>query len=187
MRSTKNINNIKAGINLTSDEIIEFHASRLLLLIYICGAKEQKSNLKKINGLTKLAKLDFFIRYPDFFNTLVNYLNIDEKMDSKSIESRMIRFHYGPWDKRYYQVLPYLEARNLIHINKSGNAYEFVLSKLGEEIANKFAVNAKFTDIIERMKSVKRAIGARSGNSIKKLIYEVFQNEITLKELERII
>ena len=45
----------------------------------------------------------------------------------------MVRHHYGPWDKRYYQVLAFLEARSLITVNKQGNTYDFALTALGQE------------------------------------------------------
>ncbi len=50
-----------AGLPLTADQITEFHAARLMLLLHLCGVKN------RIEGLTKLAKLDFFVRYPAFF------------------------------------------------------------------------------------------------------------------------
>ena len=50
---------------LAADDIVEFHAARLLLLMEICGVKG------RIDGLTKMAKLDFFSRYPDFFQTFL--------------------------------------------------------------------------------------------------------------------
>lgn len=107
MRSIKNINNVPAGINISADELVEFHATRLLLLIVGCGKKDRVSKNHKIEGLTKLAKLDFFIRYPELFRKAAHHVNESTTIASSAVESKMIRFHYGPWDKRYYQVLPF--------------------------------------------------------------------------------
>ena len=46
---------------LLADDLVEFHLARILLLLRLCG----RGN--RIAGLTKFAKLDFFVRYPDFF------------------------------------------------------------------------------------------------------------------------
>ena len=46
---------------LLADDLVEFHLARIFLLLRLCG----RSN--RIAGLTKFAKLDFFVRYPDFF------------------------------------------------------------------------------------------------------------------------
>jgi hypothetical protein len=61
MRSLNRLGMRSAGLSLCADDIVEFHAARLLLLMRICGVSG------RIDGLTKLAKLDFFARYPDFF------------------------------------------------------------------------------------------------------------------------
>ncbi len=62
MKSLKNINDLPAGVPLAADDLLEFHAARLLLLFKVCGVAG------RIDGLTKMAKLDFFVRYPQFFN-----------------------------------------------------------------------------------------------------------------------
>jgi len=52
------------SLPLAADDILEFHAARLLLLLEICGTAG------RIDGLTKMAKLDFFKRYLDFLAAL---------------------------------------------------------------------------------------------------------------------
>ena len=47
---------------LPAEDVLELHAARLVLLLKHCGVKN------RIDGLTKLAKLDFFVRYPEFFH-----------------------------------------------------------------------------------------------------------------------
>ena len=72
-----------------------------MLLMHICG-------VKRIDGLTKMAKLDFFARYPDFFEAARSAIapknreavSDDGPMDER-VELAMIRHHYGPWEKRY--------------------------------------------------------------------------------------
>lgn len=102
MKSFKRIAEVPPSIALPADDILEFHAARLLLLIRICGTAS------RIDGLTKLAKLDFFVRYPDFFE-VASKTPASGNTYKHTIESAMVRHHYGPWDKRYYHVLSVLE------------------------------------------------------------------------------
>jgi len=187
MNSLKNINNIPTGAGIYSDDIIEFHASRLLLLIHLCGSKERKSGNIRLSGLTKLAKLDFFIRYPKFFRIAADHLEKEANIKRKEIESQMIRFHYGPWDKRYYQVLPFLEARNLIKIEKEKSTYEFIITAKGIEVAKKIISQEEFDELINDIKEVKKVLGNFTGTKLKNLVYELFDEEVSKKSLQDII
>lgn len=187
MRSIKNLKGFSSGKTLSSDDLIEFHASRLLMLIQLCGVKDSKTKTAKIEGLTKLAKLDFFVRYPAFFNKVAAHLSSSVSVESDEVESKMVRFHYGPWDKRYYQVLPYLEARGLVKVDKIGSTYNFILTDLGKSIAEKLSLNEDFREVSERMKSVKKLLGGKTGNYLKELIYQLFDEEVKGKNLDDII
>lgn len=187
MKSIKNIVRTPAGISLTSDGIIEFHAARILLLIAVCGSKSKTREGHAIEGLTKLAKLDFFVRYPTFFNKVSTYLKKQAQIDSQEVDSKMIRFHYGPWDKRYYQVLPYLEARGIIKIEKHDKQYLFILTSIGEGIAKQLKDVKDYNEIIEKMNIVGKTFRSTSGNRLKEIIYEVFKKEVADKNLDDII
>ncbi len=63
MKSLNRIGQCPVSLPLSADDILEFHAARLLLLLSVCGVSG------RIDGLTKMAKLDFFARYPAFFET----------------------------------------------------------------------------------------------------------------------
>src|SRR6188768_3489489 len=99
MKALRRLGQTPAGARLLADEVLEFHAARLILLLRLCGTAN------RIDGLTKLAKLDFFVRYPKFFERAVG-----GRAAMASTESSMVRFHYGPWDRRYYHVLSFLEG-----------------------------------------------------------------------------
>jgi hypothetical protein len=170
-----------AGIPVIADEILEFHAARLLLLLQLCGTRN------RIDGLTKLAKLDFFVRYPQFFNELCARLGISTTAKTKSIESAMIRFHYGPWDQRYYHLLAYLEGKGLLAVRRDGNAYTFELTERGKDAADILGKKASFAQIVAQMRSVKSVLGKKSGSALKKLVYEVFRDEVANKPIGEVI
>lgn len=175
MRSLNRLGTQPISLPLTADDIVEFHAGRLLLLIEICGIKGS------INGLTKMAKLDFFSRYPDFFEVARAAFtpSPDEQSPKYDVpESAMVRYHYGPWDKRYYHVLAYLEARGLINVRKEKKAYQISLTDLGRERAKLLAARPSFTLLVARMKEVKKVFGGKTGGFLKTLIYQVFDKEV---------
>lgn len=172
MKSFIQLGSVAAGEPLPADEITELHAGRLLMLLRFCGTAN------RIEGLTKLAKLDFFVRYPDAFNTMAAHLKKEARAVTDTVESPMVRHHYGPWDKRYYQVLPFLEARGLIAVTQDGDAFIFQLTDLGKGIAETLGKTPLFIKSRDQMGQVKKLLGSRSGNAIKKLIYDVFKEEV---------
>lgn len=180
MKSLNRIGAYPISLPLAADEIIEFHSARLILLIKFCGVSGC------INGLTKMAKLDFFTRYPDFYEAakadvtsaeIESTDNISESDDV--IESAMVRHHYGPWDKRYYHVLAQLEGKQLITVTKDRNTYRIALTDLGNDRVQALAGRPSFDPIIIRMRDIKRTFGNKSGNTLKNLIYRLFEKEVS--------
>lgn len=181
MKSLAKFTSQPAGVPLLADDILEFHAARLLLLFKLCGISG------RIDGLTKMAKLDFFVRYPQFFNELCNKLGVASSDSIRHVESSMIRFHYGPWDDRYYHLLSYLEAKQLIQITPKGNMYVLQLTDDGIDIAIRFAKDPAFINIVEHMKQVKNVLGSKAGSTLKKMIYKLFDEEVTKRSLGEVI
>ncbi len=181
MKTIKHAAATPKGFPLVADGITELHASRILLLLKRCGVGG------KIDGLTKLAKLDFFVRYPDFFDQMSKYIGSELKSHSTTVESAMVRHHYGPWDKRYYQVLTYLKARALISILKDGNSYRFKLTDLGKQTAAQLETSEEFSDLVGQMQRVKSLLGTKSGSAIKTLIYKAFDHEVAKKAMGDLI
>ena len=171
--ASKALKHYPASRPLTADQVTEFHAARLLLLLYLCGTKG------RIVGLTKLAKLDFFVRYPDFFQRASKLLeHKTEAEPTGTTESAMVRHHYGPWDPRYYQILGYLEGRELIKVEREKKTFVFSLAKPGLAAAKKLAADPAYQDLCEHMRSVKKLLGDEKGDDLKKLVYELFDREV---------
>ena len=190
MISFKNIPQYPAGSTLISDDIIEFHASRILLILRLCGQKDRIRKTYKISGLTKLAKLDFFVRYPEFFRRFLrkkNIATINILEHIGGIESRMIRFHYGPWDQRYYQLLPFLEARDLISIEKDKGTFTFFLTEKGTHIAESLISEDVFLSLANNIKNVNSILGKMKGSQLKALVYEMFENEVANQSMGALI
>lgn len=179
MKSLSRMGTRPVSLPLAAEDVIEFHAARLLLLLSICGVAG------RIDGLTKMAKLDFFVRYPEFFATArAATVPAAAKLASvpsdpaDAVESAMVRHHYGPWDKRYYHVLAYLEAKRLITVSKEGNSFRIMLSEVGRERAKTLAARPSFAPLVERMRQVKKTFGSKNGTFLKNLIYRLFDQEV---------
>ncbi|MGG6297639.1 hypothetical protein ACQ4M4_24865 [Leptolyngbya sp. AN02str] len=181
MKSLHELAKLPAGVSLLADDIIEFHAARLLLLLGLCGVGG------RIDGLTKLAKLDFFVRYPHFFDKACSASGEQIQSASTSIESSMVRHHYGPWDHRYYEVLAYLRSRGLIQIIKEGNTYKFKLTQVGKQQVEQLKKEPSYEQLCEQMRRVKAVFGNKAGATLKNLIYKVFSQEVAQKSLGEVI
>lgn len=154
-----------------------------MLLMHLCGISG------RIDGLTKMAKLDFFARYPEFFevarlalDSTTNDYTVRNSSDER-VESAMVRHHYGPWDKRYYHVLAHLEAKQLITVSKEGRSYRIALTDTGRARAKNLAALASFSPIVARMKEIKKTFGSKSGTYLKDLIYRIFDEEVGRRPL----
>ena len=184
MRSLNRLGTASASLPLPADEVIEFHAARLLLLLNLCGTAG------RIDGLTKMAKLDFFARYPEFFEIARSAVEAQKPRgdrDVEAVESAMIRHHYGPWDKRYYHVLANLEAKRLINVAKEKNYYRISLTQSGIERAKVLTSKLSYAPLVGRMREIKKTFGSRNGSYLKELIYRVFDTEVGRKPMGEVI
>ncbi len=183
MKSLANLQDKPAGEPLLADEVLELHAARLLLLVSICGTKVRKTGDMRLDGLTKMAKLDFLVRYPEFFEKLARHLGESVSANMRDVESSMVRFHYGPWDDRYYHILAYVESRGLLNICKVGSTFQFALTSLGSQIAEQLGEATAFADLKTHIMQVNSLVGKMPGTKLKVLIYEVFGKEVAERKL----
>ena len=166
---------------LPAEDILELHAARLVLLLKHCGVKN------RIDGLTKLAKLDFFVRYPEFFSKAARAIGTQSKAATASNDSSMVRYRYGPWDDRYYHLLSYLESTDLITIERAGKSYRITLTQDGDAMATTISDNSSYASLVQHMKDVKKTMGSKAGTTLKNLIYKLFQSEVGAKSLGEVI
>lgn len=156
------------------DESLEFHAARLLLLLRFAGGRGER-----IVGRTKIAKLDFFVRYPAYLAKAAKLQGVEPTVESDTRpESPMIRYKYGPWDTRYYDVFAYLVAKDLVSIRPTDKGDEFELTDKGK-YASEELLGPEFEDIVERCQLVYRLFGRKSGTAIKTFIYSNFPEIVT--------
>jgi hypothetical protein len=161
----------------------EIHMARLLLLLgSFCGPDGEGN----IEGLTKLAKLDFLLRYPVYLESALKAKNLSVREvqvadhERQSIESTMVRFRYGPWDFRYRRFINLLVAKGLLDVNSHGNTINLGLTQNGLKIAKKLATDEAFIDISRRAILLKRHFDQR-GTFLMRFIYNTFPEIGTLR------
>jgi hypothetical protein len=151
---------------------VHYHEARILLVI--SQFTTPKSGL---TGLTKLAKLDFLLRYPAMLERLLPAGQASwpegtapTPPERLAVESRMTRYKYGPWDQRYYSILGSLAARGLITYGDSARA-EFRATPQGVAAAASLAATPEWAVVASRIKLLKRHFN-KSGSALKNLIYD---------------
>ncbi len=165
---------------LETDE--EIHLGRLVILLYqFVGANGKKS----IGGLTKVAKLDFLLRYPVFLErALIAKGKNPEKVNVKdherlSVESKMVRYKYGPWDHRYHRFINILVGKDIVYFYREGKKINMGLSEKGLEIGKELSEDASNQDLVGRAKLLKQHFD-QTGNTLMKFIYQTFPEIGTL-------
>lgn len=161
----------------------DLHLARLLFLL----GEAEKRSAKTIEGITKLAKLDFLLRYPNCLVRLLAFLDRDSaKADVKdyertSIESKMVRFRYGPWDERYRRWIGLLVSKELAVTFLQGRTVHVGLTEKGKAVVEQLSQLSEFNDMKVRSDMIYKAVGTKGATAIKDLIYQVFPEIISLK------
>ncbi|QJD81620.1 hypothetical protein HH216_25060 (plasmid) [Spirosoma rhododendri] len=167
-----------------TENLDDFHLSRLLLLL---GAFQGRKKRHSVQGITKLAKLDFLLRYPNCLTRALQAIGKSDdlaqvgEVEASSIEAKMIRFRYGPWDARYRRWIGLLSAKGLVNTYVEGNTVHVVITDKGKEVAGLFAEEDEFKLIAQRSLLIYKNFGDFSATKIKDFIYEVFPEIVTIK------
>lgn len=158
---------------------LAYHQARVLLLVSAVAA-EPKHN-RKLDGLTKLAKLDFFVRYPALAAEVLDDLESDDRMHLRAedllnptaVKDPMTRYKYGPWDDRYYPVIGALVARGLLRYGSGQRGSVSLLpTSAGKKLASEISKEDVWQDVADRCAAISEASRGMTGNALKELIYE---------------
>jgi hypothetical protein len=161
----------------------DLHLGRLLVLFSVFAGRNGHGS---INGLTKLAKLDFLLRYPVYMERALKARGASPSdvevadHERKSVESSMVRFRYGPWDFRYRRFINLLVAKGLAQIDTKGRTIYISLTDAGLDVAKHLSRNEQFQDIAKRSRLLKRHFNLSSTN-LMKFIYKTFPEISTLR------
>lgn len=162
----------------------ELHEARLLILLNAFSGKDGQGS---VDGLTKLAKLDFLLRYPTYLERALSKrpngkpkLAAVKEHERKSVESSMVRFKYGPWDHRYRRFLNLLIAKGLCSVLVEGRTVRIGITNRGLEVARLLASDDVNADVWKRAQLLKQYFDL-SATNLMKFIYETFPEIGTLR------
>lgn len=170
---------------LEADESL--HLSRLIILLDAFGGREGNQAME---GITKLAKLDFLLRYPAFLErALVARKASDEaakveEFERGSVEARMVRFRYGPWDFRYRRFLNILVGRGFAEV-QDGRPVRIKLTQRGRDAAKEFQKYEEYLPIRNRALLLKRHLDL-SATNLMEFVYATFPEIVSMRMGETI-
>jgi hypothetical protein len=163
----------------TVKDPFEYHVARVLLLVVAFSPTSRS----RLDGLTKIAKLDFLLRYPVYLERLMEARDtplapelrpsLDER---QGLESAMIRYKYGPWDDRYYPVIGRLIGQGLAEPVPGKGAVALRATDEGKQLADRLA-EEDWSTVLGRARSLKKHLDL-SGSTLKDLIYESFPEAV---------
>jgi hypothetical protein len=161
-------------------EDLAYHQARVLLLITAVCTSEGHG--RKLDGLTKLAKLDFLLRYPALAHVVLDELDprdarleltTRDLTEPTAVEAPMIRYKFGPWDDRYYPVIGALVGRGLVRYaaGRRGSV-ALVATPAGKRLAAQMLSSNEWRAIAGRSQAIAQASAGLTGSALKDLIYQ---------------
>ncbi len=171
---------VKAIVEL--DESVPLHAARLLILLDVFASDTDDS----IEGMTKLAKLDFLLRYPVLLERALVAKNKStrsvelEEHELFSVESEMVRYRFGPWDHRYRKILNLLISKGLAKANIEGRKVVISPTAEGRDKARELSGDGAFEAYVRRAKVLKTHFDV-NGTNLMKFIYQTFPEVVSLR------
>jgi hypothetical protein len=167
----------------------ELHQARLLVLL---DAFAGGSGSEPINGLTKLAKLDFLLRYPTYLERALAATGRNgsrvavQSHERTSVESSMVRYRYGPWDFRYRQLVDLLVCRRLAWAEVRGRTVRVGLTEEGRAVAQRLSATSEFAEVRRRAGLLPGPFRTMGATRLKNFVYEVFPEIIDMRLGEQI-
>jgi hypothetical protein len=161
-------------------EDLAYHQARVLLLVVATAA--EPGHQRKLDGLTKLAKLDFLLRYPALASEVLDpldardprlHLSEDDVRDPTAVEAPMTRYKYGPWDDRYYAIIGALVGRGLLrYVKGRKGSVALTPTPAGKKLAQDMASSEQWSHIADRGHAIAEASSGMTGNALKDLVYQ---------------
>jgi hypothetical protein len=147
--------------------------ARILLLVEAFSRGDHS-----LEGRTKLAKLDFLLRYPSYFRralqakgTLTGKVPVEAP--TEDVETRMVRYRYGPWDPSYYAILGRLIGKGLLLPIPVKRGIGYKVTEKGRGIAMALHQEPVWEEIVARVEILRKHFNF-SGTTLRQFIYKNF-------------
>jgi hypothetical protein len=159
------------------------HLGRLLVLLEAFAGRRGDA---AIEGLTKLAKLDFLLRYPAYLERALiarNGVGVPaevEEFERNSIEAHMVRYRFGPWDHRYRRFLNVLVGKGLAEVRAEKRTIMIHLTERGRTAAADLTKEPEYKTTHYRALLLKRNLDLKARN-LMEFIYDTFPEVASLR------
>lgn len=148
--------------------------ARLLLLIHAFSSKPEG-----VEGRLKLAKLDFLLRYPDFFNRAMakrvpgKALPNLESGAVPTVEESMIRYRFGPWDPAHFALIGRLVSRGLVVPVHNKHGIGLRTTDRARAIVENLSQSPEWSDDAKRATLLNEHFDL-AGQTLMKFLYKTF-------------
>lgn len=168
------------NLDLTRAKYRASREAEARVLLLIDGFSRKTMGPRTLEGRVKLAKLDFLLRYPKHLGSILASRGIRdterERLDRQDspLESRMMRYRYGPWDPSYFAVLGSLVGRRLVDVvpAEGTNTLGYRTTTAGAALAGTLRADGAFDEVVERITLLRRHLDL-AGESLKKMLYDL--------------
>jgi hypothetical protein len=169
-----------SGTQSSRSQFRSSRESEARILLLIDGFSKEAGRPRSLEGRVKLAKLDFLLRYPRQLAVVLARRGTREAVTAElerqdsPLESRMIRYRYGPWDPSYFAILGSLIGRGLVEMVPAAgtSALGYRTTTAGERLAGIFREDGAFDEQVGRIALLRRHLDL-SGEYLKNLLYQL--------------
>ncbi|MFC3750099.1 hypothetical protein [Paenibacillus sp. GCM10012306] len=164
------------------DERDELHIIRILILIHsLIGNKKDKVTVE----LTKLAKMDFLLKYPSALDSALTNLNKQKDVsiteaEKNNIETNILSFRFSPWSSDFRRLMVLLNAKSLIKWERRERYLDIYQTPKGLELYKEVLKYTEFKSMIKQSQAIKTNISNLSGINLDSLLSKVL-TELTLR------
>lgn len=164
----------------TSSRFRSSREAEARILLLIDGFSRTSAGPRSLEGRVKLAKLDFLLRYPKHLAEILAARGLKEsavtelERQESPLESRMIRYRYGPWDPSHFAVLGSLVGRRLIQVVPAlgTTALGYRTTEEGRSLANALREDGAFEELTDRVALLRRHLDL-TGENLKRVVYQL--------------
>lgn len=183
-----NRNLVETIININSDD-----TSNIVRMLMLLNTFSGKKKTGKIEGIIKLAILDFLIRYPVALDRVLEQEEIkgNKKAASKrlvlqsyewnSIEAKMMKFNFAPWDFKYRKTISILKAKKLVEIDVNSKKVVLGITDKGIKLSNSINEINSYKYLLIRCRILKTIFGSWSQKKLIDTIYFTFPEILKIK------
>lgn len=164
------------------DEQDELHIIRVLILVYtLIGSKNDKTTIE----LTKLAKMDFLLRYPSALDSALTSLNKNKNLniteaEKNNIETNILSFRFSPWSSDFRRLMVLLNAKSLLRWERREKSLDIYKTPIGLKLYQELLNFDEFKSMIQQAKAIKTNISTLSTIKLDSLLSMVL-TELTLR------